>query len=292
MSRHVHLAGIIPIANSNIDYGVNLPVSMLPINEALSVIHKSIIECAVVGCQTIWIVANDDMAPIIRKTVGDWVYDPVYYSRNQRFSSEVRKEIPIYYVPVLPKDRDRRDSYGWSVLTGIHAAWFVANKISKWIVPEKYYVSFPFGLHDIYDLRSHRKQISSLKNNFFLTYDNRTVKDNLYLSFTMMAEDFKKCRRHVNSETTKTFYNTDDKYPSEKLPLDERWSARHFNFDTVFQCVDDSNATKIELPWYHQLDNWHGYRNYLSDENCIELPNEPLTTPHKHVKLSFTEGEE
>jgi len=285
MSNHVHLAGIIPIANSNIDFATNVPVSMLPINEAMVVIQKSIVECAVVGCQTIWIVANDDMAPIIRKTIGDWVYDPVYYNRKHKYPSEVRKEIPIYYVPVLPKNRDRRDSYGWSVLSGIHSAWFVANKLSKWLVPEKYYVSFPYGMYDIYQLREHRKKIANLKYNFFLSHEGKSVKDNLHLPFTMMAQDFKKCRQHVNSETTRTYYNTDEQYPSKKLPLSERWSARNFDFNTVFKEVDETEAVKVNTDWFFQIDSWENYVNYISNENHIEMPKEPLTKAHKHVKL-------
>jgi len=291
MSNHVHLAGIIPIANSNIDFATNVPVSMLPINEAMVVIQKSIVECAVVGCQTIWIVANDDMAPIIRKTIGDWVYDPVYYNRKHKYPSEVRKEIPIYYVPVLPKNRGRRDSYGWSVLSGIHSAWFVANKLSKWLVPEKYYVSFPYGMYDIYQLREHRKKISNLKYNFFLSHEGKSVKDNLHLPFTMMAKDFKKCRQHVNSETTRTYYNTDEQYPSKKLPLSERWSARNFDFDTVFKEIDETEAVKINTDWFFQIDSWENYVNYISNEKHIEMPKEPLTRAHKHVKLITMEDD-
>ena len=89
MTNHTHLAGIVPVANSGIDFATNVPVCMLPINESMVVIQKSIVECAVAGCQTIWIVANDDMAPIIRKTIGDWVYDPVYYNRKHKYPSEV-----------------------------------------------------------------------------------------------------------------------------------------------------------------------------------------------------------
>ncbi len=293
MKNHTHLAGIIPIANSNIHYGVNVPVSMLPINETLVVIQKSIIECAVVGCQTIWIVANDDMAPIIRKTIGDWVYDPVYYNKMHPYPSEVRKEIPIYYVPILPKDRDRRDSYGWSALSGIHSAWYVASRLSKWIVPEKYYVSFPFGLYDVYALRQHRRAIASLDTNFFLTYDGESVKNGAHLSFTMTPEDFKQCRRHVNSETTRTFYNTEpgEKYPSKKLPIEERWSARKFDFDTIFKKVNTDHALKVETEWFYQVDTWDSYVDYLRSNYRIEMPKEPLTKPHKHVKLIDREGD-
>ena len=85
----------------------------------------------------------------------------------------MRKEIPIYYVPIHPKDRDRRDSYGWGALYGILAAWKVAYKISKWLLPDKYYITFPMSAYDIYNLREYRIQISSMKENFFLTHNSK-----------------------------------------------------------------------------------------------------------------------
>ena len=137
MSEHVHVAGIVPLANLETDYALDVPVCMLPLNAGFTAIQKSVFECAIAGCDTIWIVANDDLAPIVRKTVGEWVYDPVYYNRTMtKFYKEVRKEIPIYYVPIDVRDRDRRDSYGWSVLHGVNSALWVGNKISKWLVPE------------------------------------------------------------------------------------------------------------------------------------------------------------
>ena len=111
MSR-LHLAGIIPIANLKTDFDLLIPEVLLPLAAGFSAIQKSVFECAMAGCNTIWIIANDDLAPVIREAVGDWVYDPVYYHSPAKFSSEQRKEIPIYYVPIHPKDRDRRDSYG------------------------------------------------------------------------------------------------------------------------------------------------------------------------------------
>ena len=121
MSRpKIHLAGIIPVANLKTDMGIQTPEILLPINTSFTAIQKSVFECAMAGCNTIWIVANDDLAPIVRKIVGEWVYDPVYFNKPVAFSSEQRKEIPIYYIPIHPKDRDRRDSYGWSILYGAY----------------------------------------------------------------------------------------------------------------------------------------------------------------------------
>lgn len=292
MSR-THLAGIIPIANLKTDFDISTPEVLLPINAGFTAIQKSVFECALAGCRTIWIVANDDLAPIIRNIVGEWVYDPVYYSRPSKFNSEQRKEIPIYYVPIHPKDRDRRDSYGWSVLYGVYSAWRVANNISKWISPEKYYISFPLGAYDIYQIRQYRRLISDSENNFFLMFNGAGVKENKPIAFTMTGEDFKKCRRSVNKKTTKEFLppGTGQQYPSEKLPLEKRWSARYFDFKDVFGEIGEEKATKVDLDWYYDISSWRGYRNFLASNFSIETPPEALTKPHKHAKLPYEEGE-
>jgi hypothetical protein len=81
MSAHIHLAGIIPVANLKTDFDLKIPPYTLPVDTDFSAIQKAVFECAIAGCQTIWIVANDDEAPVLRECVGDWVFDPVYYGR-------------------------------------------------------------------------------------------------------------------------------------------------------------------------------------------------------------------
>ena len=292
MSR-LHLAGIIPIANLKTDFDLLIPEVLLPIAAGFSAIQKSVFECAMAGCNTIWIVANDDLAPVVRDTIGDWVYDPVYYHSPAKYSSEQRKEIPIYYVPIHPKDRDRRDSYGWSVLYGIHCAWRVAHNISQWITPDKYYISFPLSAFDVYQVRTWRREISDPKKNFFFTHNQSYIKNNLPISFTMTGEDFKLCRRTVNQKTTREYLppSPGQQYPSQKLPLQDRWSARYFNLEDVFEAIDETNAHKVELDWYDDISSWDGYRNFLSSGNIINTPEEGLTKRHTHVKLPYREGE-
>ena len=294
MSAHIHLAGIIPVANLKTDFELATPSVLLPINVGFTAIQKSVFECAMAGCQTIWVVANDDLAPIVKKVIGEWVYDPVHYNRTfGGFPAEVRKDIPIYYVPVHPKDRDRRDSYGWSALYGMYSAWFVAYKLSKWVCPEKFFISFPMAMYDIYSLRQHRLQISSTKNNFFLSHEGKIVKDNVCLPFTMFGEDFKKCRRAVNKKTTREYMRPEpgELAPSKKLPIGERWSARYFTFEDVFGEVDETNGAKVELDWFRDISTWGVYRDFLASEYIIETPYKPLTGPYKHGKLCM-EGED
>ena len=290
MSAHVHLAGIIPVANLKTEFDLKFPAYMLPVATDFSAIQKAVFECAMAGCQTIWIVANDDEAPILRECVGEWVYDPVYYGRLGRYPSEARKEIPIYYVPIHPKDRDRRDSYGWSVLYGINSAWRLSKMMSQWLIPDKYFVTFPMNAYNPYCLRNFRAKISDFENNFFLTSAGANIKDGVPLPFTMFGEDFITCRRHVNSLTTKEFEKppAGEKYPQKKLPLLERWSARYFGLETVFSKVNNTNAITEELDWYYNISTWEGYGNFMGSDNFIKSPPRELTLPRKHAILGYT----
>lgn len=288
------VAGIIPIAGMVTDHDTDIPAAMTLVSAGFTAIQKSVFECAIAGCKTIWIVANSDMAPIIRMRIGDFVQDPVYYNRRySKFYKNLRKEVPIYYVPIAYSDMDRRDSYGWSVLHGVLSAWWVSVKISKWLVPKKYFVSFPMAVHDIYSLRQHRKAIANPKANFFLTYNNKTVKDNLPLPFTMTGEDFIQCRRKVNKETTRGFLPPleGELAPSRKLPLEQRWSARSFDFSRVFDKVDNTGAVNIELDWHYDISTWEEYRKFLGSDHVIKKPYKGLTGPFKHSKMCI-EGEE
>ena len=291
----MHVAGIIPIANFKSDFRVDYPECLLPVDAGFSMIQKAVFECAIAGCQTIWIVANDDLAPIVRQQVGEWVYDPVYYSRPfANFPSSQQKEIPIYYAPVHPKDRDRIDSYGWSALYGMHSAYIVSSRISNWVVPEKYYVAFPYGAHNIYLLRQHRDLIRDPKKNFYVSHESKTVRDGEYLSFTMFPKDFKLCRTHVKKATTREHYPpaAGEQYPSKKIPLQERWSGRYFGFDEVFKQYSLSGSHQFETDWYHNMGTWEGYRGFLGSENFIKKPADVLTRPHIHAKISYNHQEE
>jgi hypothetical protein len=290
----LHLAGIVPVANIKTDHENPVPEILVPVDNGFSAIQKSVYECAMAGCSTIWIVANDDLIPLVRKTIGEWIYDPVYYARKfSKFYKEQRKEVPIYYVPIHPKDRDRRDSYGWSIIHGIHSAWRTSYKISQWIVPQKYYISFPMGLFDVEQVREHRKYIKDKEKNFFFTHKNKTVKDDLPLSFTMTGEDFKLCRRHINKKTSREYLPPlpGQQYPTQKIPLSQRWSARRFPLSEIFQplVTEQEKATRIEVDWFYDGSAWGQYVDYLASDNIIEKPYKELVRPHKHEKFSYEE---
>ena len=60
-----HLAGIIPIAGQPLEYGMPYPDCLLPIAPDYTMIEAAVVEAAFAGCDTIWIICNDDLAPIV-----------------------------------------------------------------------------------------------------------------------------------------------------------------------------------------------------------------------------------
>jgi hypothetical protein len=295
-SQSFHLAGIIPIAGMPANINLGLPNCMVPIAENYTALEHAVVQCAYAGCETIWIVCNDDTAPIIRHTLGDTVEDPVWVSRTMsRFPSEHKQPIPIFYVPIHPKDRDKRDCHGWSVLHGALSAYHISRQMSKWIIPDRFFVAFSTGIFDPTVLRSYRKKISSSKG-FYLSHKDKTIRDGLPICFTFDGEDFKRFRRDVREKGTPGWYPPaeGEQYPTKKLPLEKRYSARHFSLDIVFRSAIIEEANKVEVPWFYQIGDWNHYRKFLASEEAqyLERPGRLLpTSTLKPIGIDIAKGD-
>ena len=263
-----HLAGIIPCAGQPLEYGMEWPDFMMPVAPNYTMLEAAILECAYAGCDTIWLCLHHDTAMFVRQRIGDFVQDPVWIHRkHETFPSEHKIRIPIYYVPIHPKDRDRRDCLSWSVIYGALNAFKVSANISKWLIPDKYYVSFPYGIFDPSILRNHRRSISSAQN-FYVRYQGETPEDNLPISFTFGKDGFVKFRREVRKGTG-LYANIVEEgklAPTKKLPLEERYSARWFDINQVFTELDVDDGNTLDLNEFCDLRTWEGYKNYLSSE--------------------------
>jgi len=263
--KSFHLAGIVPVAGQLLDFNFPWHDCMMPLGEDYLAVERAVQECAMAGSETIWVVCHMDTQKLIRDRIGDWVYDPVSLKRGPLPSYE-EKEIPIFYVPIHPKDRDRRDCLGWSVLYGALSAYHISRKLSKWVIPDKFYTAFPYGVYDPSVVRAHRKKISS-KESFTLTHDGKTVKDGEYLGFTFGAEDFKACRAHVRSEAV-NFRDAE----GQVLPLEKRYSARNFSLDIVFKNVIIDERELVNVEEYYRVDCWAKYRDYMRSEFKLAKP--------------------
>lgn len=77
-----------------------------------------------------------------------------------------------------------------SVIYGSLRAFHISKTISSWVVPDKYFVSFPYGVTSLDSIYQNRSLISS-PNNFYMEYNGKTIRDGEYLPFTFDKEDFK-----------------------------------------------------------------------------------------------------
>mgnify|MGYP003625645550 FL=1 len=285
--KNFHLAGVIPVAGHKVDFGMEWDECLTPVSPNYSLIENAIYECAWAGCDTIWIVVNDDMAPLLRYRIGDKVQDPIYVTTKfAKYPKHYQKHIPIFYVPIHPKDRDKRDCLAWSVLHGAVSCFKISEFLSKWVKPDKFYVSFPFSVFYSPDLREHRPKIRS-KNNFYVLNSGKSVQDNLYASFTFGKEEFVKYRRIIRKKGTGMFDRSsplDERGMNTiKLPINERYSARYFDLGDVFTDLDIGEENFVEPKWYYDIGTWEEYCTFLSSEESkkIKRPN--------HLVMNFRE---
>jgi hypothetical protein len=263
-----HLAGIIPIAGLPLEYKMPYPDCLLPVGPDYTMIEAAVVEAAFAGCDTIWVICNDDISPLIRYRIGDFIQDPVYFYNNfNPRPSQNRKRIPIFWVPVHPKDRDKRDCLSWSVIHGAVSCLKVSSNLSKWLIPDKYYVSFPYGIFDPRPLQKLRKNIKT-QNNFYVSCGNKTVQDDYYTSFTFGKDEFIKYRKNIRKGTGMYASNPDDinSIPTQRIPIEERWSARFFKPSQVFTDLDLDKSTIYNASDFSNLDSWDSYREYMNTD--------------------------
>ena len=114
-----HLAGIVPISGERLDFNLPWHDCLQPIAQNFLAVERAVLECATAGCETIWIVCDSQMQPLIKYRLGEMVEDPVWVGRKfDKFPSSSKKAIPIYYVEVHPKDQGKKESLVWSIIYG------------------------------------------------------------------------------------------------------------------------------------------------------------------------------
>lgn len=291
-----HLAGVIPVSSIKLDYNLPYHPCLLPIEEDFLLLHRSIMECAWAGCDTIWIVMDPDITPVFKKVVGDYVYDPLtYYRPMDKDTTAARTAIPIYFTTVDVRNRGKRDSYGWSIIEGAYMAYRVSNQLSKWIIPDMYYVSFPWSIYPPEIVREYRGKISS-KTRFMITSKNEGVKQNKYLGFTFNQQDFIDCRADIRKKGTGSFVpggkTNEAGIPREMLPASERWSAKYFDLAENFEKLQEENTIYHDLDYYYDVTSWEGYREYVRSDLDIGKPRVKQWLPKSKYKKNLLDFEE
>ena len=271
-----HLAGIVPVAGQPHDFQFPWHDCMIPIAPNYLAIERAVLECATAGCETIWVVCHPDMQPLLKYRVGEMIQDPVWIRRKfDVYPSESRKEIPIYYVEVHPRDENRRDSLVWSILYGAKVAKKVCHGLSQWVKPNKYYVAFPYAVYPSQHLRKYRKDISNHGNFFVLTDKGDSVLDGCYIGFAFEAKELGKLIKYFWDKQTGKYDSSqpieerkDGKFITKVLPMEKRYSGRFFQVEDIFSQLDNSEKTfKIEMEWYYDISCWDNLCEYLSSEH-------------------------
>ena len=264
-----HLAGIIPVSGIKSDFNMPWHESLMPIGPNYLAVERSVLECAYAGCNTIWIVCNDDVTPLIRYQVGEMIQDPVYnYRHFEHNKKEFKRPIRIYYVPIKIRDINKRDNLAWSAIHGAKIANKILRKISFHLAPDKFWISWPYGYTDPYLLREVRKDLNS--SHIMLSYTKQTVKDNLYLGLTLDMEQIEQLI--TESKTRSTGMWKDPTTRKERYSLEERFSYKNFTLQEVFETLKCSSYDKLDVEDYYNLDNWSEYCSFLTHNPSIKKP--------------------
>lgn len=252
-AKVIHMAGIVPVAGQPLDFKMPWNDSLMPIGPDYLAVERAVYECALAGCETIWVVCHVGTEPLLRKRLGDYITDPISID-NRMNPSLTRRDISILYVPIHPRDKQRRDCLSWSVLYGADNAFKVSAFLSKWIIPEKFYCAFPYGILSEQDIRKKRVIIAKNKKTM-ICYNGKTVKDGLHISFTFDQDDYKRCRDIVLQREINTWNHETKK------------NAREYSLQEVFSGLDFTDADVVELSWFYDISSWKNYCLYTASEH-------------------------
>ena len=259
------MPAIIPVAGLNTDFGTEWEASLVSVAPNYTALEAAVYECLHAGCSSIWIVANDDVAPLLRYRLGEYATDIDSIRRGHfaTFGNTKHIEVPIYYVPIHPKHRDKVDNYAWSVIHGANVAYWIQTMFSRWTHPDCYYISFPMGMLDPKEVLDHR---SILRKNvpFYFSYNGKTVKDGLPVSFVIDPEEWRRAKRTITTNASYYKAPPPGEMPSERLPPEERHVSLRYNLEDVFG--DGPDGTVQEMKSFYDLTSWAEYGKFISSE--------------------------
>jgi hypothetical protein len=298
--RAFHLAGIIPADIYDQKFGMLWDDVLMPIAPNYPALEHAVYVAAWAGCESIWIVVSADKLQIVKKLIGDYVNDPVELV-NDRPGRTVQnhkgKKIPVFFISPQPRDRVRYRGLVWSILWGATVAQHVSRKVSWWLEPDSYFVSFPQGLFSYNLLREHRRSDISSKHRFYVSYKGRTVRNGLHLPFTFRSYDLRRFKVAFKMQTTSKYeYKKDeDGIEWNELPYSEQYSGKTLDLiDVFFNAVIGPKSKVVESRFYYPLDTFEMYCNYCAspDKAFFKRPKSLYwSSGHYRTSRDLTEQE-
>lgn len=257
------LTGIVPVHTyDDLEFKFPWDDTLMPLAPNFTALQNAVHNCVRAGCDTIWIIVNDNTLPVVKRVIGNAWKD---YDSSIGHNDKNYRLIPIYYAPITVWDRNERDSHGWAALHGCYISRKVAGKISDWVKPKKFFISWPFGVYPL--PKETRTEIKTNRASILLTYKNESVKDGRYLGFTINWDEVHRLRRRVwhNSTLRVDWFGN-------KLPKEEQNSARFFQLEDIFDDLNTKKYKTLEVEDYYEIDTWEGYVNCIANAGFIERP--------------------
>jgi hypothetical protein len=254
-----HLAGIVPVAGEELGFNMPWHDSLMPIHENYHAVERAVHTAAMAGCHTIWVVLHRDAQPLIKKKLTSWIYDPQHVWQEPYVFFN-KREIPIYYVAINPRDKLRKDSQAWSAIYGAKVASYISSKISRWVVPKRFLVVSPYGVVSEDSIKNSRVDLRGVQNIAF-THNGKTFLDNVHLPFTFDANIYQECKKHFAQSYT--------------------GADRDKTFKDIFSPVSLDIYRKIDLNWHFDISSWEGYRGFLSSKESASCERPKYLVKHK-----------
>jgi hypothetical protein len=258
-----HIAGIIPVAAPPLEFNFPWHDSLMPIGKDYHAIERAVHSAAKAGCNTIWIVLHRESQPLIKKKIGNWVYDPRTVCIDTSPFTR-KKEVPVFYIAVRPTDKGRRDSQAWSALYGAKMAARAALKISKWIMPARYLVVSPYGITSEDSFEKARDFIDE-ESNLLFTHNNSTFIENNHMPYMFDQDDWDMLDRDFKEN-----YTYDD-------------SRR--TFSEVYAKLDTKKCLEFPVDWHYDISDWEKYKLFLKSKHADGLKRPGYLVTHKWYGL-------
>jgi hypothetical protein len=261
-----HMAGIVPAIGPKTCFGMLWGDGFIPVAPKMHAIELAVLECAYAGCTTIWVVIDDVNLPLARSRLGEMIQDPIYISRRTRFKSLEYRAIPIFYIPMPTWHSNKEECVSWTILHGALTAKSIGKIISKWVMPDRFYISFPHGIISPRSLRPFRDDIMRAPRFALTLNDIRSTPDTSMLSFRLDEDVLLKLSnkfQHVDRHVLQGSELSDEKeYYKTEFPLDKFFSNGILELES---------GTTLDVSWYHQIDSWDNYCEYLGSEHRKEI---------------------
>jgi hypothetical protein len=268
-----HLVGIIPIQNGPKNDGFPWPNALAPLYKNYTALHRSVLECAMAGCSSIWVITEKKHIPLLKAVVGNYVEDPVLAQLPVEFKDNFKIKVPIWYASLPVRDIGRRDCYGRSILAGAEYALKLAQRLSVKVTPEKFFVSFPHRVYSAWNLQNLRKKIKDDKKNFYFTLEGKTIKDGAEVGFTFFKEDFERFKLDFKTKDKGAWEHTGNGVKGlYRKPIDQQYPAKRLTLDEVFASATLDDAVLLDCGKNNDISTWEGYAKYIATSKWYRMP--------------------